>query len=77
VTILPPHACPTCGHTTPAPADGQWRYAAGGKVHQDLQTAELRARDLCRNKKFGTTHEAIGALDAEGNARIATRRRAS
>jgi len=70
--ILEPSSCPSCGQEVPAPADGRWRWARGGKVHESLEVAELRCRDLARQ---GRPFEYRAALDAQGRPRIATRRK--
>lgn len=70
--ILDPASCPTCGSDIPAPADGQWRWARGGKVHDSLAVAEARCRDLAAQ---GRPFEYRALLDQAGRARIATRRK--
>jgi len=72
--ILDPATCPHCGQNAPAPVDGRWRWARGGKVHQSLEVAEMRCRDLERQ---GRPFEYRAALDDQGNPRIATRRKAA
>jgi hypothetical protein len=63
--------CPTCGHNVPAPNDGRWRFARGGKVHESVEIAETRCESL---RKRSPEFE-YRAVAVEGGARIATRRR--
>lgn len=72
--VIEPETCPTCGHALegPTPADGQWRYAKGGKTFESIEVAETRIRSLT-NKAF----EFAAVVDPQGNVRIASRRRPS
>ncbi len=71
--ILEPGKCQHCGQDVPAPVDGQWRYARGGKVHESLEHAEMRCAQLRRQ---GRKLEYRAVLDEHGRPRIATRRTA-
>ena len=72
-SIVEQATCTSCGQDVPAPLDGQWRWARGGKVHDSLEVAEMRCADLRRQ---GRKFEYRAALDEQGRARIATRRTA-
>lgn len=70
--ILEPETCSHCGQKLPAPADGKWRYAKSGKLHETEGEAEkavkaLNARDL------GFEFRVV--VDAEDRIRIASRRK--
>jgi hypothetical protein len=73
-TILDPEVCPACGSECTPPFDGQWRWARGGRRFESLEQAEMRAERL--HKQSRNAYEYLGAVDAEGRARIATRRTA-
>lgn len=69
--ILEQESCPTCGHDKPAPADGRWRWARGGKVHESVEVCQVRCDNLA---KQGRPFEYRVAVDEQGRVRIATRR---
>lgn len=66
--------CAHCGQELPAPSDGKWRWARGGKVHDSLDVATQRAAQLTARSK---TFEFCALLDGQGRPRIASRRLAS
>lgn len=66
--------CASCGQVIAAPLDGRWRWAASGKVFSSLAEAQSHAGRLGAGPG-GRHHEYIGALDADGRPRIATRRK--
>lgn len=70
--IIEQENCPHCGQELPAPTDGRWRWARGGKVHDSLDAATTRADRLnAQSKGF----EFRAELDARGMPRIASRRK--
>jgi len=70
--ILQAETCSSCGQYVTPPADGRWRWARGGKVHESLEAAQRLASQF---NAQGKPYEYRAALDDQGRPRIATRRR--
>jgi hypothetical protein len=66
--------CPTCGQVQQAPVDGRWRWASSGKVFASLAEAGAHAVRLNKGPN-AASHEFMAAVDGQGQARIASRRR--
>lgn len=70
--ILEPSTCPTCKQEIPSPADGRWRYAKGGKVHESIERAEQLVDKL---NLESPTFEFRAVHDDQGRPRIVSRRK--
>lgn len=66
--------CPTCSQRLPAPRDGRWRFAKSGKTYPTAQEAQEAAERLNRSGT-GKRFDFAGVTDAQGQHRVASRRR--